>query len=667
MKISLATSLHLHHGAMSPDAAPGDRPPMQAFVPVGLLCLKAYLDENGLPTQTRVTELNGLVNDGTIPNDSDFFDRIADAILESDDDLVGLMTDADSLHLTLLIAEAVKRRQPETLVCLGGPASSPISRLILERFRTVDMVVRGEGELTLAEFVEAWPDPEALTRVQGLTWRSSGEIVENPDRPMMPDLDSLPMPAFDAYDMAAGADLYLDVGRGCPFKCEFCATAPFWDRRYRMKSIERILAEMVRMRDDYGRRHVAFSHDIFTANKRWVADFCHRLIAEDIGVGWSCSTRTDVITPQLLELMAAAGCEEMYFGIESGSPRLQHEISKDLDLDWSREIVSSAASAGIRPVFGFIIGYPTETQESLDETLTRYFEFLAAGGRRGYLFTLCPFHEAPMFKLHHDSIGRRARDYRLPLTGAANQRAERLVASHRDVFASLHRYDTLDLPAELIEGSEELSSALTLLRSLWPRLLSEYESPLDWYSRWVKWITRYNAERRPWTATPLQGTARDVLLFVDEELERLGLRESAVAELARYETLKMDAREKLAPGPVNGSRERSGAPLPESLIEPACDFFSGEFRYDVSAMLGGGDGGAPTQPGSRWVVFAKVEGETVDTIQTGPMAHEILKAGDWPARASMLVGTAVNGARPPEEGLALVNGLVDRGLLRVVA
>jgi radical SAM superfamily enzyme YgiQ (UPF0313 family) len=111
---------------------------------------------------------------------------------------------------------------------------------------------------------------------------------------------------------------------------------------------------------------------------------------------WTCSTRTDLIDPRLIDKMAAAGCVEIYYGIESGSQAFQGEIRKNLDLDWATAIVRSTAAAGIRPITGFIVGHPLETLETFNDTLDKFFTFLHSGGYKAHLFTLCPYHESPV-------------------------------------------------------------------------------------------------------------------------------------------------------------------------------------------------------------------------------------------------------------------------------
>jgi radical SAM superfamily enzyme YgiQ (UPF0313 family) len=655
MNVSLATSLHLNHGSMTPEVAPGDTPSMIEFVPLGLLSLKAAADAAGVGSGVRVTEVNGLVNSGAVANDGAFFENLADAVLRPGDDVLGLMTDADSLHHTVALAEVVKARSPHTQVWLGGPASTPIASEMLATFPALDAIVRGEGEATFVELLEAELDGRPPREVAGVTWRDGAEIVHNPDRPIVRDLDTLPLPAYDAYDVEAGADLYLDVGRGCPFKCDFCATAPFWDRTYRMKSIDRIVSEMVSIRDRFGRTHVNFSHDIFTANRRWTARFCDRLIDDPIGVTWTCSTRTDISTPELLEKMAAAGCVEIYYGIESGSPDIQRDIHKNLDLDWSAEIVRSTAAVGIRPVFGFIVGYPMETRDTLRATLERYFQFLRIGGVRGHLFTLCPFQQAPMYRRHADAARRPARDYVLPLTGSAASRCAELKASHRGTFSSTYRYESPGVAEGLVHASEEISAAMTVLRSVWPHLIAEYPSPLDWYERWVGWIEDFNRRNRPGTRTPQLGDARDMLAFVESEIERLGLEDEGVAEIVRYERLKLDAQD-LPPAAAarTDGNGRSGAPEslgPATRVVRRCGYLAEPLRYDLKTLLDGQPGMPAESP--RWVVLAKPESDRITTLQVGQLGIELLERSANPARLD-------------DERLAPVaSQLVERGLLEV--
>jgi tRNA A37 methylthiotransferase MiaB len=581
-----------------------------------------------------------LINGGFLANDDLFYERLADTILQPDDDMVGLMTDADSLHHTVTMARLFKQRSPRTRICLGGPASSPISDLLLERFPFIDMVVRGEGELTFTEMLQSVGNDRPPSEVQGLTWRSDEKIVHNPDRPVLSDLDLLPIPAFEAHGMDPDAPIYLDVGRGCPFKCHFCATAPFWNRRFRMKSMDRIVSELTLLRDRYHRNHVGFAHDIFTANKRWTLEFCRQLIDRPLDMTWACSTRTDIIDREVLEAMAAAGCVEIYYGVESGSPQVQSAIHKHLDLDRAREVVETTASAGIRPVTGFIVGYPMETRKTFNQTLERFFEFLQVGGYRAHLFTLCPFQEAPMYQDGH-KINRRAAYFEMPLTISTAAAGEKLRAEHPDIFTSLYRFDTPEIPAELIDGSEEIASRLVVFKALWPRLLEHYATPMEWYERWIGWIRQYNAEHRPSATLPCHGEIDDMMTFIEQELVRLDLTDSPISSLLQYEREKLRAARELTNFPGREPEAKRYDDLSaDTVLTRGCDYLLSPLEHDLGALLRGGE---VRSAAGRVAVFAKIEGEDMLTLQVGARTARILGRARRPRRIRDLVKNSGDG------------------------
>lgn len=665
MKISLSTSLHLNHGAVAPDTRGGTALPMMSFVPVGLLCLKSYAEQQGAGADIRVTELNTLINAGKIPNDDAFYEHIVDTILDRDDALVGLMTDADSLHHTIVTASRVKARRPDVKVCLGGPASSPMGKLLLEQFPFLDYVVRGEGEETFVELLEHLQGERRAADILGLAWRDGERAVENPQRALEKDLDHLPIPDFTAYDMSSGAPLYLDVGRGCPFKCSFCATAPFWKRQYRMKSIERIVAEASLVRDTYGRRQINFSHDIFTCDRAWTLRFCDHLIEHPLGIEWTCSTRTDIIDPEVLEKLAAAGCVEIYYGIETGSAELQETISKGLDLDWGRKIVETTAAVGIRPVTGFIVGYPFETPATITDTLRRFFEYLEVGGYRAHVFTLSPFPESPMFRQFGvPHLDRPAEYFDLPLTAAAASHGQSLKSELPHVFASTYRYRTPDVPARFIDATEEVSARFSMLRSLWPHVLPLYDSPLDFFARWVDFIERHNDEHRTGTIFRHQADPEDLLNFVEAEVRRLSAAQGPLLDLLHYERLKLDGR--FLPGPMT-------APVPsaesfelgaETTLKANARYLIEEFGHDIRSLLGP-RGRKPVSADQRpFVIAFKTADDQLATIQVGQRTKAILERVDGREVrvGDLLSGEESEAARRVD--LAALHQLVRLGLLR---
>ncbi|QND61852.1 B12-binding domain-containing radical SAM protein [Mesorhizobium huakuii] len=640
---------------------------MQAFVPVGLLSLKASCHAACPSAAVDVVEVNTLINAGQIQNSKDFYDDLADAIVGAGTDLVGLMTDSDSLHHTVAIASRVKARAPRAIVGLGGPASSPLARPLLQRFEAIDFVVRGEGEETFAEAICALERGVTLSGIAGLTWRDRLDVAHNTDRKVIEDLDTLPIPDFAAYSGIRDAALYLDVGRGCPFKCSFCATAPFWERRYRMKSIPRIQEEIWLLRDRWGRGHVNFSHDIFTCDAKWTHRFCDAMKSAELGVTWSCSTRTDVIDPELLAHMAEAGCVEIYYGIETGSQAMQAVIDKDLDLARSRDIVRATASVGIRPVTGFILGYPEETPESASDTLTRFFDFLEVGGYRAHIFTLCPFPGAPMFARAQELIGRRSECLELPLAAEAAAEADRTISENPHIFVGHFRYATAGISSELVAAVEEISPHLVLLKRLWPMLLPHYDAPMTLLMRWTHWIAERNAER-PWRGRH-HGDAGDLIDFLARELAELGIADGRLGELLRYEAVKLAA----AALPANSldDTERPTQVSSDTILGQARHYLIAAFAVDIGGLIAGHAQPANDVVLPQWVLFARGSSGAVDTMMISDRARRILECAQRPRKAgelarAALIDAAGRGGGPTECGLDTVHALLERRLLKEV-
>mgnify|MGYP006196716711 CR=1 FL=1 len=156
-----------------------------------------------------------------------------------------------------------------------------MSTQLLETFPFIDYIVRSEGEHAFGELIEHLQGKRKASDILSLTWRDGSKVVENPARAMEDDLDLLPIPAFDAYEMSAGAPLYLDVGRGCPFKCTFCVDPSLGYRiKWRARSAELVVQEMKNLVEQYGIKFFWFSEDNFIPpskrGRRRASDFSSR-------------------------------------------------------------------------------------------------------------------------------------------------------------------------------------------------------------------------------------------------------------------------------------------------------------------------------------------------------------------------------------------------------
>jgi len=305
---------------------------------------------------------------GTLSFDSGLYQNIANDLLQRNPDVIGLTTLGCNFICTLKVAAHLKRMNPELPILLGGPHATILDQEIIKRFPQFDVIARNEAELNLLPLLEGLPHM-CLNSVPGITFRRGSEIVSNPGAPLIEELDSLPQAAYRHYPIKELklTSLRVEAGRGCPFKCTFCSTSSFFGRRYRLKSAGRLCAELDYLNAEFGISNFALMHDLFTVNRAKVRAFCTEV--EGRGYTWSCSARLDCVDEDLLERMSSAGCRAIYYGVETGSPRMQTVIEKNQDLALFTPILDVTQRLGMMAVASFITGYPQEEQADQDETL----------------------------------------------------------------------------------------------------------------------------------------------------------------------------------------------------------------------------------------------------------------------------------------------------------
>jgi radical SAM superfamily enzyme YgiQ (UPF0313 family) len=305
---------------------------------------------------------------GTLSFDGDLYQNIANDLLQKNPDVIGLTTLGCNFICTLKVAAHLKRMNPEVPILLGGPHATILDQEIIKRFPQFDVIARNESELNLLPLLEGLPQMR-LNGVPGITFRRGSEIVSNPGAPLIEELDSLPQAAYGHYPIKELklTSLRVEAGRGCPFKCTFCSTSSFFGRRYRLKSAGRLCAELDYLNAEFGISHFALMHDLFTVNRAKVRAFCNEV--EGRGYTWSCSARMDCVDEDLLERMSGAGCSAIYYGVETGSPRMQTVIEKNQDLALFTPILDVTQRLGMMAVASFITGYPQEERADQDETL----------------------------------------------------------------------------------------------------------------------------------------------------------------------------------------------------------------------------------------------------------------------------------------------------------
>ena len=132
---------------------------------------------------------------------------------------------------------------------------------------------------------------------------------------------------YAPFSVGKETDIELEAGRGCPYGCTFCSTSPFWGRKFRIKSVEALICEMVSFNKKYGVTKFSLVHDMFTANPGHLEHFCNNIIQEVPNFTWGCSSRVDVLNEAIIDKMRKANCKGIYLGIETGSPSMQKLIN----------------------------------------------------------------------------------------------------------------------------------------------------------------------------------------------------------------------------------------------------------------------------------------------------------------------------------------------------
>lgn len=336
--------------------------------PLGLLYLASYLKNKGIN--------NVCVVDAAIRGEK----ILRKKIVEFKPDLVGISCLTPGRHQALGVASYAKKINPNCKTVLGGIHPTLMWHQILSHYPQVDYIVRGEGEVTFFELVKG-KKPADIT---GLVWKRYGKIINNPDRPLITDLNSIPLPAWDLVDPTTyppwgigienGIDLTKETrysiifSRGCMGCCTFCSSWKVW-KGYRYRSGLKVADEIESLVRQFGAKHFAFYDDTLTGNREEVINFCREIVKRKIRVAIHGTTRVDFVDAQLLSWMKKAGFYEISYGIESGSPSMLIKINKRTDLEKIKRTAKLTKKAKIKLCALMMFGLPRETREDKEESL----------------------------------------------------------------------------------------------------------------------------------------------------------------------------------------------------------------------------------------------------------------------------------------------------------
>lgn len=294
-------------------------------------------------------------------------------------DVVGVTAMTPTINSAVSIVEKVKECDSNITVVLGGAHATILPEETLKSVPEIDVIVRGEGEQTTLELVKVLEkNPDSLNQVLGITYRERGSVRNNPSRPPISDLDTLPFPAFHLLPMGKyrlhppfgrrTPVMPIITSRGCPYRCIFCSKAVF-GKKYRSNSPAYVVDEIRFLNEKFGVKEIKFYDDVFTLDRKLVVALCMQLKEQGIDIPWTCETRVNLVDSELLGVMKDAGCYMIEYGVESGNQRVLNSLKKDITLEQTIKAFELTHETGIETVAYFMIGSPQETSETIDETI----------------------------------------------------------------------------------------------------------------------------------------------------------------------------------------------------------------------------------------------------------------------------------------------------------
>jgi radical SAM superfamily enzyme YgiQ (UPF0313 family) len=460
--------------------------------PLGILSLAGVLAEKGISPY--ILDLNRLFYEYLKPGphrDRDFASYTLRELEATRFDVYGFSTICSTYPLTLRLARGLRADHQNASIIMGGPQASVVDAASLNAFPYIDFVVRGEAEATFPLLLDAISaGRKGLSHISGITYRVGSEVVRNQNAPVIADLDSLPMPAYDLYPHIRDCRYApLEAGRGCPFACSFCSTNDFFRRRFRMKSPDVLVSQMTTMKARFGIDTFDLVHDMFTVDKKKVLAFCDALDRSGETFYWNCSARTDCLDDELISRMAHSGCIGLFFGIDSGSTRMQQIINKHLDLSEATSRVARSTRAGIKTVVSLITGFHEETRDDLRGTIEFLGDSLRHPKADVQLHLLAPLAETPITTQFREELFYDDIFSDISPAGWRQDTDDRaLIVEHRDIFPNFYAVPTLWLDRKyLVELRDFLLQGALQHRQLLLVLHSDQGNLLDVFDEWIEW------------------------------------------------------------------------------------------------------------------------------------------------------------------------------------
>jgi radical SAM superfamily enzyme YgiQ (UPF0313 family) len=348
---------------------PSFHEPHNRYPPLGLAYLAAALRDRG--HSVRIRDAAEYLS----------IDEFRAELMSSTPRILGISVLSVHYEKALAAAKIAKQIDPQIIIVFGGahPTAVPLD---CAQQPEIDYIVTGEGEEIFPLLVEALQGDHDISGIPGIVYRQNQDIKVQERVNFISSLDDVPLPARDLLSM--GKYLHkaptlplpypstsIVPSRGCFGNCRFCQPTlrKLFGRKMRYRRPEKVVDEILRLKQQYGIRGLFFADDEPTWNKVWMEALCQEMIDRKVNIRWICPSRVDTVDLDMLQIMSRAGCIQVGFGVETGSQRVMNYYRKGTRIEQVVQAFELCRQAGIIARANIMIGAPEETAQDVHETI----------------------------------------------------------------------------------------------------------------------------------------------------------------------------------------------------------------------------------------------------------------------------------------------------------
>lgn len=335
------------------------------WTPLSLAYCASVMREDGMGVNLTDCIAEGMNMDNLIKKVTDF-----------NPDLVVINTATPSIETDLKTAGIIKNALPDVLTAAIGIHPTSLPESCLKDYHGLDFCIRREPEYTALYLARAIAANKNINDINGISFKRGGQIINNPDRRYIRDLDSLPFPAWDLIDLdryrmpfSGERFLLLATSRGCPYRCRFCSERSYYGSKLRARSPPEVIREIEWNTDNHGIDSFLFWSESFTLARPYVYEICDSIIGRGLNIKWVCNSRVDSVSPDMLDLLKRAGCWMIGFGVESANQHVLDAMNKGITVKQIRDALKWSKDAGLEVTAHCMIGYPGESSSDIKNTL----------------------------------------------------------------------------------------------------------------------------------------------------------------------------------------------------------------------------------------------------------------------------------------------------------